>query len=457
MTRVQGKKLRILFVIRAVENYVYAKSIIENLASRGHELEVVFDRRYSSRDLGYLRDLKTSNVKYRWAVTDSSYWRKFFYNCQDILSWRRYFLVRGQSDFYRERWIVYLPLVVKFAIKFPLIRKIIISDFAARLLRLIVNVTPDSSKIVDDLEKFRADVVVATPANMPFSSCDQEYLRAAKVLKIPTVAPVFSWDNLTTKGLLHVVPDLLLVWNKQQIKEAKKHHNINYEGAKIRICGAYFFDHWFNNQRPANRESFCKKYGLDSKKPIFLYLGTSDSLVGDERWLVKKLRENLDKSGSLGKVQIMVRPHPFKNAFKDFSMKNIWVIPKKNTWPNREKSIDLYFNSLYHAFAVVGVNTSGFIDAAILDKPIVAILTEKYNLRQVETEHFKQFVKEKVLDLVDVAGFNGSISRILSGIDKHKKERRKFVGNFIRPLGFKVNAGEAAAIAIEKMVSGKRV
>lgn len=445
--------LKIIFAVRAVENYVYAKSIIENLALRGHKLEVIFDRRYSSKDLGHLGNSKISGVKYRWALVDYSYWRKIFYNCQDILSWRRYFLVKNQSLFYRQRWVVYLPLIVKYLVKFPLIRKIIISDFTARLLRSIVDLTPVPPKVVDDLEKFEADVVVATPANMPYSSCDQEYLRAAKSLKIPTVVPVFSWDNLTTKGLFHAMPDLLLVWNETQVNEAWRHHQISKKD--IKVCGAFLFDFWFRDRQPSqSREEFCKKWGLAANKPILCYLETSESLTGDERWLVGELKGNLKgaRDVRLKNTQIIVRPHPFKSHFSDFKLPGVFVIPNIGTWSKGSEVIQLYFDTLFYSFAVLGINTSGFIDAVICDKPIVALSDDNFKKTQVETEHFKQLLENDVVEIAKREDLTRVLAHLLAGKDTRKSKRKNFIRKFIRPTGLENNAGELATHEIESLL-----
>jgi hypothetical protein len=36
---------------------------------------------------------------------------------------------------------------------------------------------------------------------------------------------LFSWDNLSTKGTLHVAPDLMFVWNERQRREAAELHD----------------------------------------------------------------------------------------------------------------------------------------------------------------------------------------------------------------------------------------
>lgn len=74
--------------------------------------------------------------------------------------------------------------------------------------------------------------------NIRFSE-EVEYVKAANAIKIPTVVHVLSWDNLTTKGLCHIIPNLTLVWNEIQSQEAITIHEVPDD--KILITGSLFF------------------------------------------------------------------------------------------------------------------------------------------------------------------------------------------------------------------------
>lgn len=49
--------------------------------------------------------------------------------------------------------------------------------------------------------------MVLSPVNMRFSE-ELDYLKAARELGIPTHLAVYSWDNLSTQGLIHMTPDM---------------------------------------------------------------------------------------------------------------------------------------------------------------------------------------------------------------------------------------------------------
>jgi hypothetical protein len=68
-------------------------------------------------------------------------------------------------------------------------------------------------------------VVLVTPL-VELGSDQPDWIKSARALGIPVGFPVFSWDNLTTKGVLHVQPDRLFVWNDIQRREAIEYHNV---------------------------------------------------------------------------------------------------------------------------------------------------------------------------------------------------------------------------------------
>ena len=71
-------------------------------------------------------------------------------------------------------------------------------------------------------------------------------MRAANRLGLHSAYPVFSWDNLTNKGLVHEIPEVVLVWNESQAKEAVELQDIPRE--RVRVLGAWSYDHWFDWQ-----------------------------------------------------------------------------------------------------------------------------------------------------------------------------------------------------------------
>jgi hypothetical protein len=307
------------------------------------------------------------------------------------------------------------------------------------------------------LKQNRPDVVVATPMNMRF--CEEvEYVKAAQALGIPTVVPVYSWDNLTTKGLFQVIPDVVLAWNQAQFEEATQIHNVPSE--RVIITGAPRFDEWFSISRlRLERSDFCQKAGLDADRPFLLYLGSSANIAKNETWLVQELATSLRTSPDpkIAKIQVLVRPHPANvQIYEQLHGENISVWPKGRNALDTDDFRQGFYNSLLHCMATIGINTTGMIDAVINDRPGITIMSETYRKTQMEAVHFRQLLKAGVLEVAESASDCIEIVKcIQQGGDKKRLERQRFVSNYIRPHGLEHPAGEITAHAIELAGIGK--
>lgn len=456
--------MKILFVIRSTRTFHYHRSIIAALLDRGHDVRALFDYEWSKTKVGSVELIEAfqkqhPGFQFGWALQRRDFLRHILFPAREILSYRRYFTVPGQSPYYRDRWRRYIPLWLRFlARRFTFTHAIIRMRWVGVVLRRLERVIPPDAGIIQELQKEKPDAVIVSPANLRYSSSDLEYLKAAARLKIPTAVQVLSWDNLTTKGLIHIVPDVVLAWNETQVGEARAHHGISAE--RVFVTGAPVFDQWFSDLKPSmSREEFCKRHGFDPRYPIIVYLGSTKNIAKDESWLVEKLRESLDSASDerLRKTQLLVRPHPAHAAiYERLSHERIKIVPEKGSPPNSEESLQLFYDSLYYAEATIGVNTSGMIDAAIAGKPGMAILTREYALTQSEAVHFQYLIEGDVLEILHAPEeFPAAISRILAGHDAHKDQRKRFIGSFIRPNGILTTAGEIAAQRIEKLILKK--
>lgn len=454
------RKLKILFVLRSTGEWGVFRSVISALTQRGHFLTVLFDKSLSKKyPLEHIkaqgRDM-TPSVVYDWTRPFSRRGTLIFHS-RELLSYRRYLLVT-QAWFYGERWRKYLHLVLQRLTEWKLFRYFLRFPFVGFFLHLIETFTPPIPDIVTHLQELNPDVVLASPVNMRFSSADLEYLKAAKTMNIQTVLPVLSWDSLTNKGLLHIVPDLLLVWNETQKREAVSQHQI--PAARVRITGAPYFDSWFDSFHcSTTREEFCAHYALRPEDFIILYFGSSIVGTDDESLMVREIRRVLDglDNEKLQSAQIIVRPHPthYKIYENIENEKGIWIIPKIGEMPDSPQQLQLFYDTLYHSAAVLeGANTSAIIEVMILGRPVIAIWNNQRS--QTDVQHFTQLIDEKVLEFVRTPKELLSVlQKAVNGIDEHKDARMRYIVNYLRPRGLRRPAGEVVAEEIEKFMEIK--
>jgi len=124
-----------------------------------------------------------------------------------------------------------------------------------------------------------------------------------------------------------------------------------------------------------------------------------------------------------------------------------------------------YFDSLHYARAVVGLNTSALIEAAIVDRPVHTIVDPEYWQNQTGTLHFR-YLTDPEFGFLRVAHtleehVEQLATSMLQGI---APENERFVERFVRPLGLRqiatyrfVDALEDAALldaATRRSLSG---
>lgn len=447
--------MKILFVIRSVDYVHYYRSIIETLGEHEHIVKLAFDRGWSrGANLAPLKLLVETypNISWEWAPRRGGWWRSVLFTSRELRTYRRFLLNDEQSVYYRDRWLKYVPWFVRGAIKYiPGVQGLVRTGFAESCMAGIERTTKPAKNISAYIREKNPDLVIATPLNQRFSE-DIEYVKAAQALGIKTAGSVLSWDNLTTKGLIHVWPDLLLVWNETQVKEAWEHHGIPEE--RTRIIGAPVFDQWFSGMQPSSsREGFCKTHDIDPTRPYLLYLGSSRNISHNETWVVEKIRKELDSSSDerTRAMQIVVRPHGSNYAiYEPMQIPGVVVVPKKGTLPSTNDAFQLSYDSMYFAEAVAGINTSAMIEAMIIGKPIFAMMIDQYRKTQLEAQHFRQLLDANALVLIHTdTDLHREASALLDGHDHSKAARTRFIEQFIRPKGAAVSAGKRAVEVLE--------
>lgn len=330
-------------------------------------------------------------------------------------------------------------------------------------LKQVAESLPPDAGILEHLKVHRPDVFVVCPLLGP--EADQyEHVRAAKYLGIPTLYAVHSWDNLSSKGLVHMNPERIVVWNEIQRREAVGLHN--QPEHRIATVGAYPFDYWFEGQPSTTRRDFLKRVGLPDGRPLILYLCSAlyfaksepeSDFVSD--WL-GRLRscEDPKLSGSV----VLIRPHPkradeFANDDTGDPLTVVW--PPRGEMPDDAERHAAFFDSLYHADAVVGLNTSAMIEAAIVGRQVHTILEPRYEISQMSTYHFKYLTNPK-----------GGILRVATDWEMHFAQLREtltnpesklrtveFIDWFVRPQGRHRRASDIVADEIEWTASRARL
>jgi hypothetical protein len=452
--------MKILYLIRAISHFTYHESTIRELCSDGHDVDVLFDRAWSRDDPGRAANAfadSNTSVSLGWSMRRTGLLRRPLFAARELLSYASYLNRSGQDQFYADRWSRYVPARRRFK-NSKTLRNMLKSPAAVSALKTFNRLAPADGAIKTWLKESAYDAVVASPTNMRFSEYT-DFIKAAKNLGIATIIQVLSWDNLTTKGLLHEVPDLTLAWNETQLKEAVEIHEIPSE--QIVVTGSPFLDKWFKPDRPRiDDREFYQRMGLSLGEDYVLYLGSSKNIARDESWLVESLAKAFRDSDDerLRNLTVLVRPHGAnQEIYEHLDSPNIKLKLREEQVPDSPDSFAEFDATLRHSVCVAGLNTTGMVDAIVSDRPVVALLVDEYaNTNASRAVHFKYIIDAEVYEVAHTTEEAARIvGQILGGADEKREYRAKFTRDFVRPYGPEVSAGLAASTAITTAATGK--
>ena len=460
--------MKILFVLRAAGFFPYHQTTVDHLLARRHAVTLLFETRPGTPDRPDDRAFEGWMAQHGHRVTVGDavkrhgWWRRVLFASREARSYASYCRRGPEVVFYRDRWRRYLPRWLEWLVEHSRwADALFYQPLMQKLLGTVERLTPASRAIVAALGRDRPDCIVASPVNMLHDE-EVEYVKAAKALRIPSVVPVMSWDNLTTKGLLHVEPDFLLAWHSGHRQEAQDIHGVG--AGHVVVTGSPFFDKWFSSERRiSSRTATCRRMGISPGGPYLLYLGSSANIARDESWLVlalvRALREASDPM--LHRLQVVFKPHPggsLRNAraLPRLDKAGILVWPRERGRPDTADEVHEFRAMLHHAAVVVGVNTTGMVDAILCDRPCLALAVKRYRSTQIDTMHFRRMLESNAFLVAhSVRNAAALVGRTLAGDDPTAAARRRFAVAYARPRGVGAEAGEAAAIAIE--LAGSRL
>ena len=320
------------------------------------------------------------------------------------------------------------------------------------VLRWLERAIPDDPAIRAYIEEQRPDLVLVTPL-IALGSSQIDYVRLARSLGIPTALCVWSWDHLSSKALIRELPDRVFVWNDTQKQEAITLHRV--PANRIIVTGAQCFDKWFDRAPSRDRVTFCRQIGLPADRPILLYVCSApfSGSPPEAPFIVDWIRR-IRTSGSsrLRSTPILVRPHPSRRP--EWEGIDLTAYPDVVLWGSDPVDANAradYFDSLYHSAVVAGLNTSAFIEAGIIGRPVHTILLPEWYESQMGTVHFKYLFEAGGGLLTSATSFDEHLTQLDQVLANPSTEIRPFVRAFVRPHGLDVAATPLFVEHVEAM------
>ena len=446
--------MNVLFIARHFTYVRNVESVIAGLAARGHRVHLAADREesFGGRELV---DRLAAQFPDRVTV-----------GFTPILQWGRYRRLAGAlrlgldylrysdpryetTPRIRDRAYERTPFLILLLARLPC------RNAVTRALERLEQAVPRQAGVDEFVVGHRPDVVLITPL-IELGSPQLDYVRAARAHGIPSALCVWSWDHLSSKALIRVVPDAVIVWNDVQREEAERFHGIAPD--RVVVTGAQCFDQWFDRQPARSRDTFCTHVGLPTDRPFVLYVCSalfrnSPSEASFVRDWIAALRRSSDPR--VRTLPILVRPHPqrldewqsspdLRDQYDDVV---VW-----GSNPIDQASRADYFDSMYYSAAVVGLNTSALVEAAIVDRPVCTILLPEFRDNQEGTFHFHHLltVGDGFLNTARTLDEHArQLGALLS--DGAGRSNRRFVEQFIRPRGTHVAATPVFIESLERL------
>ncbi|MDX9702296.1 MAG: hypothetical protein RBU23_04525 [Candidatus Auribacterota bacterium] len=454
--------MKILFFMLHPGYMRYYHTTVSELARRGHTIHLSFDIP-AKQAKDKLDEKVSAEFPGRIIVTQTPKFVCKWFNLSRAVSWAidylRYLTPVFKNAFrLRKRVEVKMhPLFTKMFTQTPVFSSLPAVTAAIKIFIVFYNHIPVPSMLKKYIEKIDPDIVLVTPL-VTQGSFQGDYVKASRLLGIPVAYCVASWDNLTSKGLIKGKPDKVILWNETQKNEAQTMHGIN--PSSIKCTGAQNFDAWFHRKPSTSRENFCRNAGLDPDKPFFLYLCSSNFMAPNETKFVTGWIEAIRGSDNphIAQAGILIRPYP--EHVKQWEqvdytgLPNVAIWPPAGEYPLTDQSISNFYDSIYHSWAVVGINTSAMIESAIIGRPILTIMAQELNGSQSNTLHFHYLLRENggfLLVAENLREHIRQLENIVNGDKSLHASMLDFVEKFIRPNGLKTDCVPIVADEIEKL------
>jgi hypothetical protein len=269
-----------------------------------------------------------------------------------------------------ERALAQTPSLAAGIARNGVLRSRLVRPLAARILAAIEPLLPPSSEVADFLRAFNPELLVVTPL-FAVGSTAPDYLRAARALRIATFGMPTRWDDLTMGAMLHVVPDCIALWNRDERRRA-----IEQAGVQARRTAVIGVPLPLDILGPikTTRETFCARHGMDAAKSIVLFAPHGEEarrLDSFSTWIAS-VRSNPDRRVRESQVLVHWPPPGSVRQREHPDIQGAVVVPRADsdsTWYRFDVA-----EAVHHADAVVTTDMTLVLEAATRARRVLALL-----------------------------------------------------------------------------------
>jgi len=261
-------------------------------------------------------------------------------------------------------------------------------------------------------------------------------LLAAKDLGIPTVAFVYSWDNVP-KAMQVVNTDYYCVWSDHMKREVLQYYPFVKE-PQVFVTGTPQFEPHYDISLKQSREDFFKTHNLDNSKKYICYSGDDETTSPLDQYYLEDLANAVRRLNAKGEnLGIIYRKCPvdFTDRYNAVIENNKDIIEVLNPiWKqvgsqwNQVLPVKEDFKMLYnvceHSEFVTNVCSSTVFDFVAHDKPCIYYNYEQPQLKKGIRDigqnynyvHFRSMPSpEAAVFCTDKNDLEGLVKQILDG------------------------------------------
>ncbi len=461
------RPVRVLFFMVNFAGYFRNfEPALRGLLERGYEVHIALEHKDRVGGTAWAEALRHEHPGLSWSATPGLKLDEFYSLMRTVRLARDYLQVLrpefGAAPELVRRARRRTPDFVARLSELPVLRTQAGLRWMGRLAEAVEQAIPTSARIDRYIAQHDPDVVLLTPNLMP-GSVQSWTITSAQALGLPTAVCVASWDNLSSKQLLRVRPDVVTVWNETQKREAIELHGVPED--RIAVTGAQVYDPWFD-WRPRPRDAFCERIGLPHDRPFVLYVAGAlfPAAITEPEWVaawLQALRSSADPV--LRDLSVVIRPHPKRTheweAIDLEAWENVLLWPRQGEMPVAKDARADFFDSIFHSAGVVGINTSAMIEAGIVGRRVHTVLVPEFTGSQRGTFHF-HYLTDVAGGLLQVANdmeeLVAQLRESIAAGGGTQEDNREFLEAFVRPHGLDRPAAEVFAEVVAGLVARGR-
>ena len=280
-------------------------------------------------------------------------------------------------------------------------------NFLARIeerLSLSLNPTRDFDQLFARLQPdvvFNTSHIHAPRGELPVRVAHQKGIR--------TVAFIFSWDNLSSRGRILPPYDDFLVWHTPMAEQLRRIYPA-ISAEQIHITGTPQFDYHFQPHYRLSRAELYRYLQLDLARPFILYTTGMHRDFPEEARHVRALIDILAEYPAAQRPQLVVRAYikgtsPEMRALAEETIPDVFFPPilwEEKWFTPREQDLSLYSSLLHHCALGINPASTVSLELLMLDKPVINLgfdppgshLPHGFHWkRHIEFDHYQTVVR----------------------------------------------------------------